>query len=237
MPRTTNSQTPALSQGAAAEKTSNKTQQAYDTIRHFIMSGIYAPGTRLSERSLQTQLNFSRTPIKAALEKLIYEGYLEPGSDKVAVVAKIGFSEVLEIYELRSVIEALSAKLAAARRTEADLADMEKCIAAHRRTLEESVEEAEHYDAQFHMLIARASRNTQIAKHLEQLIDHCRRASLYHNQSKMNRILRSIEQHEAILEEIRRMDEDGASEKMSLHIEDVIAMTKNLMADYYFLYK
>ena len=215
----------------------NKSQQAYDTIRHFIMSGIYTPGTRLSERSLQAELNISRTPIKAALEKLIFEGYLESSEDKVAIVSKIGFPEALEIYELRSVIESLSAELAASRRTEEDLADLEACIFAHRNSLKESIESAEHHDAAFHMLIARASRNTQIIKHLKPLIDHCQRVSVYHNQKNTNRVIRSLEQHEEILGAIRAQDAEKAKSAMTTHMEDVIAMTKNLMAEYYFMYK
>lgn len=222
----------------SADKTStNKSQQAYDTIRHFIMSGIYTPGTRLSERSLQSELNISRTPIKAALEKLTFEGYLESSEDKVAIVSKIGFPEALEIYELRSVIESLSAGLAALRRTEEDLAEMDACIVAHRNCMKESIETAEQHDAAFHMLIARSSRNTQIFRHLKPLIDHCQRVSVYHNQKNANRVIRSLEQHEAILDAIRAQDAEEAKNAMTKHMEDVISMTKNLMAEYYFMYK
>ncbi|MBR0398287.1 MAG: GntR family transcriptional regulator [Eubacterium sp.] len=228
---------PSSSDQISDKANANKSQQAYDTIRHFIMSGIFAPGTRLSERSLQAELNISRTPIKAALEKLTFEGYLESSEDKVAIVSKIGFPEALEIYELRSVIESLSAELAASRRSEEDLVDLDVCITEHRNCLTESIEAAEKYDAEFHMLIARASRNTQISRHLKPLIDHCQRVSVYHNQKNSNRVIRSLEQHEAILQAIRAQNAEEAHAAMTIHMEDVIAMTKNLMAEYYFMYK
>lgn len=226
------------SSGPSSDKSNaNKSQQAYDIIRHSIMSGVFSPGTKLSERSLQQQLHFSRTPIKAALEKLTFEGYLETDDDKTSVVSKIGFPEALEIYELRSVIEALSAELAATRITDDDLEELDACIIEHRNSLKEDIESAEKHDAAFHMLIARASRNNQLIRHLKPLIDQCQRVSAYHNKKNTNRIKRSLEQHEAVLSAIRAQNPEEAKAAMTAHMQDVIAMTKELMAEYYFMYK
>lgn len=219
------------------KKKPNKTQLAYETIKKRILSGEYPTGTRLSERSLEADLQLSRTPIKTALDQLSFEGYLEASPDRTAVVTKIGFSEVLEIYELREAIEILSVRLASRRRTDADLRKMKKCLEKHRETLDKNIEDAEIYDARFHMYIAEASRNSQIAVHLKLLIDHCRRASLYQNRTNTNRVKSSIQQHEKILHHIQRREEEEAGKAMAAHLEDVIATTKDLMAEYYFMYR
>ena len=75
----------------------NKTILAYETIRKKILSNTYPPGTALSERDLSEQLSISRTPVKDALKRLHFEGYVDILPERGAVVSKIGLSDTLEL--------------------------------------------------------------------------------------------------------------------------------------------
>ena len=226
----------ATSARPAGNEQGNKTQQAYDYLLGAIVSGEYAAGARLSERPLEAKLHISRTPIRAALEKLSFEGYLEADENNGLVVTRIGFPNYIEICELRDAIEQLSVRLAAVRHTPEDLENLEASIREHKKSLSNSLH-SDLYDAEFHLLIAKASRNEQIVLHLEQLIAQARRATVYLNLTDRKRVEASIRQHEEIFSFLQKGDADGAVAAMSAHLQDVISTTKDHMAEYYFMYK
>ena len=219
------------------QKSVSKVQQAYDMILEKILSGEYAPGMSLSERDLSEQLHISRTPVKDALNRLSFEGYIDMFPDKGAVVSKIGLAEVLELYEIRGAIEALSAKLAAARRSDSDIELMKEYVEKHKACSPEQVFEALKYDDDFHCAIAHASYNVRLASQIELVIRQCRRAAIFQNQHNVHRIERSVQQHEQILQAIIDGNEELAAQTMSTHMNDVVNTTKELMIQYYFMYR
>ena len=225
-----------LMKDPSSAREGNKSQQAYDFLLDAITSGTYPAGTRLSERSLQNTIGISRTPIRSALEKLALEGYLETDDSSGLVVSRVGFADIIEICELRDVIEQLSVRLACARCTQKDIGYLETNVRTHRKCIRDGIS-AENIDAEFHLIIARASRNQQIPPHLEQLISQSRRASVYLNITSSNRVEKSVQQHEQILQYLKTGDADSAAKAMSDHLQDVIATTKDHMAENYFMYR
>lgn len=215
----------------------NKAQQAYEAIRQKILSNVYPPGTALSERELSEQLAVSRTPVKDALKRLHFEGYVDVTPERGAVVSKIGLSDTLELYEIREALEGHFVRLAAERRREEDVEQLERCLLLHRRMYEEGAfDNTEHEDA-FHICLARASFNHRLVSYLDMLIRQCGRTTVLHNRHSAQRIARSIAQHQAILDAVRAGDPDAAEQAMRSHLRDVIESTKTLLRDYYFLYK
>ena len=220
---------------AETAKQGNKMQIAYDYILQKIQDGTYEPGYALVERKLQEELSVSRTPIRNAISRLSYEGYVDLTPEKGGVVSEIRFPDLLEYYELRSAIEALSAGLAAQRRTEEQLREMEQCLEAHRKSLADSqAMEASRQDDEFHALIAKASSNSRLAAQLEMITNQCRRASIFQNQRSTDRIEVSIRQHQEIFEAIRDRKEAEAEQLMKAHMESVIESAKEMMMKYYY---
>lgn len=215
----------------------NKAQLAYETIRKKIQANEYPPGTALSERELSEQLQVSRTPVKDALTRLHFEGYVDFTPERGTVVSKIGLSDTLELYEIREALEGHFVRLAAERRQEEDVAQLERCLRLHRQTYADGVyDNTEHEDA-FHLCLARASFNHRLVSYLDMLIRQCGRTTVLHNRHSAQRIARSIDQHQRILDAVRAGDPDAAEQAMRAHLQDVIESTKTLLRDYYFLYK
>ena len=83
-------------------------EYAATQIRDAIVSGRFAPGTRLIEARLTDQLNISRHPVREALKRLSREGFVEARPNRGAVVAEVNPESILEVYALRSALGAIA---------------------------------------------------------------------------------------------------------------------------------
>jgi DNA-binding GntR family transcriptional regulator len=84
-----------------------------DAIRLQIINGDHEPGARLVEDRLAEELGVSRNPVREALRVLQAEGFVEMIPRRGAVVSVLSVREVEEIFEVRSALDALAARLAA----------------------------------------------------------------------------------------------------------------------------
>ena len=97
------------------------TQRAYERIREQIVSLELAPGTLISEQELAEQLSLGLTPVREALQWLAHDDLVVVSPRHGLYVADVNLSDLKQISELRTVLEALSARLAAQRATQDDL--------------------------------------------------------------------------------------------------------------------
>lgn len=103
-------------------------KQAYRVLRRMILEGQLKAGERLVERQLSERLGTSRTPIRAALQRLSSQGlvYLSPKGG--ARVSELTDKDIKEIYEVRAALESLAATKAASRISEKEVAKLEKLL-------------------------------------------------------------------------------------------------------------
>jgi len=97
---------------------------AYEQVRHLILSNQLGPDEPLVEASLAARLGVSRTPVREALRRLQADGLIERAARGMRV-AERSPEEILDIYEVRVVLEAAAARSAAMRRTDLDLSRLE----------------------------------------------------------------------------------------------------------------
>jgi hypothetical protein len=88
-------------------------EQAYLALRRCLADGTYPPGAHLREEDLATQLGVSRTPIRDALRRLDAEGWLRVVPNQGAFAAEWSLLEMVEIFDLRGMLEAHAAEHAA----------------------------------------------------------------------------------------------------------------------------
>jgi DNA-binding GntR family transcriptional regulator len=79
--------------------------QAYQQLKQMLVDGTYVPGTFLSERRLVEQLGMSKTPVRAALERVEAEGYIAVSPQQGIVVVELSLREIKERYEIRIALE------------------------------------------------------------------------------------------------------------------------------------
>ena len=129
---------------------------AYDAIREQIVEGSLAPGARVGQAELADQLGISRGSVREALRRLAGDGLVEFEVNRGFFVADFGLDVVLERLEARLLLEPQIARLAAARRTEADLAALREAIRDERAA---TTSDAAHDASRaFHLALAAATR-------------------------------------------------------------------------------
>lgn len=118
---------PVLSSGEAA----------YAALLAALRQGTFGPGDRLREEDVAERLSLSRTPVREALRRLESDGIVEHRPRLGAVVRSLSHTEVVELYEMRTVLERTAAELAAKHGTAPEfdaLEDLNDRIEAQRET-------------------------------------------------------------------------------------------------------
>ena len=132
----------------------------YGRLRTAILSLELVPGERVSERSLESLLGASRTPIRAALMRLENEG-LTQREGRGWKVTPIDLAEVRAIMEYREAVEVAAVRLAVERADDEELAALRALSEAHRGCDDEEIGLRDFSD--FHLALARLSRNQFLA--------------------------------------------------------------------------
>lgn len=94
----------------------------YRRIRENILLGIYQPGDRLKEAEVAAELGVSRTPVRAALRRLKTEYFVTYQPHCGMVVSSISTGELEDLYWVRTFVECILIRKAAANATAADIA-------------------------------------------------------------------------------------------------------------------
>ncbi|MGG7517765.1 GntR family transcriptional regulator [Allorhizobium undicola] len=92
-----------------------QTAKALLGLRDLVLTGRLSPGERLSEVALANRLEVSRTPLRAALQKLEQEGLLTPLAGGGYEVRRFSRQDAVDAIELRGVMEGTAARFAAER--------------------------------------------------------------------------------------------------------------------------
>lgn len=155
----------------SAARDSSQTGRAILGIRDLVLRGEFRAGERLGEVELAERLGVSRTPIRAALQKLEEEGLLEAAQPTGYAVRGFTEADIDDAIELRGTIEALAARLAAERGVSSAMIDeMRDCLSMIDKTLAEEHVDLEHLNsystanARFHQLMLDAA-GSEIIKH------------------------------------------------------------------------
>ncbi|WP_208511809.1 GntR family transcriptional regulator [Variovorax paradoxus] len=93
-------------------------------LRTMLVEGLIAPGAKLNERELCLQLRVSRTPLREAIKLLAAEGLVDLLPNRGAVAVKLTEADVIDTFEVLSMLEGMSGELAARRITEEQLSEV-----------------------------------------------------------------------------------------------------------------
>jgi DNA-binding GntR family transcriptional regulator len=152
---------------------------AYGRLRHVIMRLELAPGAGVSEAQLVDGFGFSKAAVRAALARLRADGLLVAEPRRGHVVAPLTMRDVLEIYDLRLLLEPPGAEAAAGRIAREEVARLQ-ALAEPEVDFDDdaSVERFMSANRTIHLAIAEAAGNRRTARILERLLDDSERARL-----------------------------------------------------------
>ncbi len=196
-------------------------ERAYTTVRDGILRGAYAAGSRLTEQELAHTAGVSRTPIREALRRLHAEGLVEFEPNHGAVVAAFELEDAEEIFELRALLEPISARRAAERATPAVIAQLR---ALSQQQMLESTRRIAGYLARigdlndrFHRLIQTTAASPRLAKTLGGLIEAPLILHTFAQYSPAE-LQRSADQHLELVQAFEARDPMWAHSVMHAHI-------------------
>jgi GntR family transcriptional repressor for pyruvate dehydrogenase complex len=204
---------------------------AVDRLKRFIHLGLLLPSERMpAERKLAEQISISRVTLREALRVLEGEGYVtvRRGATGGAFVADEEQlrsmaekhiardpASAMRVFEYREIIEPLSARLAAIRRTPADLKRLDTAIEEVR--IAQSPGELRRGEAAFHLSVGQASNNRFLASGLEEAL-----ASLFlplPSGDFQREQAESLMLRERVTEAIRERREADAEQRMKVVAE------------------
>ncbi|MEO9575030.1 MAG: GntR family transcriptional regulator [Tateyamaria sp.] len=208
--------TPDMSQG----------EIAYAKLLAAIRNGEFSPGDRLRETDVASRLNLSRTPVREALRRLEAEGIVEHRPRLGAIIRQLSHGELVELYEMRSVLERTAAEMAAKHAGPAEIAalrDLNKTLASS------DPAEAAALNQDFHRGIYLATRNRFLLDAARALNN----ALMLLGPTTLDdpaRIAEVSTQHSAILDAIAAGDVIGAGEAAATHLQTSLVHRLKVLA-------
>lgn len=193
--------------------------QVYDIIEEKILNGVYPQGEILSESRLSDELGVSRTPVREAMTRLENENLIA-SSPSGTVVLGITDRDVDDMFLVKSVLEPVVGRLAAANRTAKQLERMRDILEQQEfYTGKSNTERVKNLDTGFHDIMYTASGSPTFQAIL---------SSVHHKLMKYrkdslnieNRSQRVMSEHTAIYEAIKAQDEDLVEKLVKEHLQN-----------------
>lgn len=188
---------------------------AYSKLKEAIRSGTLTPGQRIRENEMATRLSMSRTPVREALRRLEADGLLTFAPYRGMVISELDHQAVMELYQMREVLEGTAAGLAARHASEAEIAVLRELMDSDKAGMEPR--RAAQHNRQFHGALYRAAHNRYLLKTLNVLGD----AMVLLGMTTLSLTGRSDtarEEHAAIVDAIEQRDVPRAEAAARTHI-------------------
>ena len=213
------------------ESSVSLTKKAYEILKERIMRLQLRPGELLMVQPLSKELGFSRTPVREALIRLERDGFVEEAEGKKFRVSELTLTDIMEIHEIREMIELHAVRTVAEKRNQAWL----DTPAGYTGSMKASAAAGDHMsffqaDMAFHRqiiiycgnrtlenLVAQLNAKIQRIRHLTTLVYH--------------RLEDTLDEHDAILASIEKHDPDAAARAMKHHLDQVKNGVAKLFAD------
>ncbi|MEO6276544.1 GntR family transcriptional regulator [Roseateles sp.] len=214
----------------APAEAASLTDQAYARLKQMIFDFQLMPGDRVSETELAQRVAVSRTPLRAALQRLEREGFLQLLPRQGWQVAPLDFDVMDELYDLRTLIECEAARHLAEHEQRPGLsllADIWLVPPAERL---DDAAAVGALDERFHALLVQGSGNREMArvhKEITERIRIIRRLDF----TKPARIDATYDEHARILRAITRRRADEAQRLLRAHIQQSKLEVRHITLD------
>lgn len=151
---------------AASPTVGTSAERVYAELHRAILCGEYAPGERLRTAALAERLGTSRTPVREALVLLDGDGLVELEPRRGAIVRTFDPEDLIDLYEVRALLEARAAQRAATRITPSHLEELEAvCTEAEQVDVDtpDGIDRLLTLNAEFHRIVIAAAGSPRLS--------------------------------------------------------------------------
>lgn len=192
--------------------------QVYAAIKRDILQGVHHAGQQLSANELAKKYETSATPVRQALNALHREGLVQTIPRTGYFVTQLTVKDIREIYELRIILEAGSAELAAERITDQELERLEELPHVYEPGDVDSYLQYVQANREFHYGVARATGNARLMDMVKDVLDEIQRLVFLGVDIRAYRP-DMIQHHPEVLEALKARDPERAREVMVQGLE------------------
>ncbi len=200
---------------------SNAVEQAYTVIRMSILDGSATQNSRLREASLAKQIGVSRTPVREALRRLDSEGLVEYLPNRGARVVSYSEQELGEVYDLRALLEAHAAALAAQHIDAISLERLRETATSMERLVDHAArgsrDEMALLNNQFHHTVIEAGQSERLSRLIANVVLNPLIYRCFHLYTP-DMLKRSCIHHREIVAALESRDASWAAAVMRAHI-------------------
>ncbi|WP_162576700.1 GntR family transcriptional regulator [Variovorax sp. PBL-H6] len=171
-PHTTSRRLPARAAKPAGTDTRAETLtgQAYQKLRHALMTGALLPEQVLTVRGVAEEFGVSLTPVREAVQRLVVEQGLEVVNGRILRVPRLGIETYREILKIRMELESLAAKEAAPRISNEEIDRLDAVMQSHLAAIQAGdAHQTLVKNTDFHLSIYRASGQPILVRIIEGL--------------------------------------------------------------------
>ena len=191
-----------------------------NVLRDRILRGELKAGDQLVQHTIATELGLSRIPVREALRQLEAEGLVKIIDHRGAVVASLSADEILEMFEVRMLLESHLLRLAIPRMTDEDFEEAESILESYTGSLEkeENVENWGALNWKFHSCLYEAANRPRILSMAESIHNNADRYVRLHL-FLVRETTRANQEHRTILQFSKERNVEAACRHLELHIE------------------
>jgi DNA-binding GntR family transcriptional regulator len=193
----------ALSAGVDSFSTTTRSLLV-QRLRDEILSGGMPHGTRLRQVEVAARFGISPTPVREAFRELATLGLVEIQAHRGAVVVQLSDDDLAQIYEVRTIVEPMCVAWSAQRITPEVLREARELLDAMRER--QPPEVAVALNRRFHVAIASACGNDDLAEVVVRLLDRSTPYITRVLESTPERFERQLHEHEQLLHALERRD-------------------------------
>jgi DNA-binding GntR family transcriptional regulator len=209
----------------------DRVEQMYLGVKQKILDLEVDPTQPIDEKVLVRETGGSLTLVQQALDRLAAEGMVEKRRRRWYVSRAATASTMHEIFEVRTTLEGMCARLAADRITPAEIDDMEQLLRDFERVLREGDNKALiAVDHKFHQKLYEASGNRFLARALDDMYELIYRL-FYFALDRMGSVRGNVEEHRDILTALKAGDGRSAEQLIRRHIGHFQAMVEELVPE------
>lgn len=203
-------------------------EQLYETLEGAIINGRLRPGERLVAEELASHFGVSRIPLRECLRALDANGWVEIRARHGSYVRRRSLEELQDLFEVRTMLEGHAARLAAARRTEEQLAELRRLVVDGRvaATAKDQQRVAEINRA-FHGVVAECTNNKVMSSTLKKL---SLRVQWYFSTVSVDRGKHSMEEHARLVDALQSGYGDAAADIIVHHISETKAAVETAVS-------
>lgn len=206
-------------------------EKAYEVIRKQLVEFRLKPDQRINEMALAKELGFSRTPIREALNRLASEGFVALTPNRGFFFKALDIDTLLDLYELRAIIECGGYALMCERASDADLARFKAFWDGIKENYTtRNPDEILRLDEGFHLLIAELSGNPEIFNQLLAInarIRFIRRIQIQHKSHDQNQ----ANAHQEIVDAAIARDAAGGIGLLKAHLVMTVSAAQRALKD------